>query len=280
MADRVTIGNVEVRAFVDAAPPSGFPPAQFFPDVPSSAWEPYKSLLDGQGNFRTNFGFFLLRSVGRTVLVDTGLGPGPFEQFGGVRGQLMDNLRKASVQPEDVSAVVITHLHGDHIGWNVTRQEGKARPTFPRARYLIPRGDWEHFARPENLEKNPAVKENVVPLLEARVMDLVGNNDFVTSEVRIWATPGHTPGHISVLISSRGQNGVIVGDVMHSAAQVSEPDWCVGADMDKETARRSRRALLERAQQEGMVIAAGHFPINSNIGKVVLMQGRRLWSAL
>ena len=280
MADRATIGNVEVQVFVDATPPA-FEPNQFFPEVPLEAWEPHrKECLDADGKFRTNFCFFVLRSQGRVVLVDTGLGPGPFERLGGARGELMTKLQGAGINPQDVETVVITHLHGDHIGWNVTTESDTPRATFPRARYLIPRGDWEHFTKPEVLENTPAVKANAVPLQDLGVMELVDGDHAVTPEISTLATPGHTPGHLSVVITSQGQRGVVVGDLFHSAAQVTEPDWCAGADMDKDLARRTRHATLDRLEGEGFTVAAGHLLINTNIGKLVRVEGRRYWQAL
>ena len=218
MADRATIGNVQIKVFVDVAPPP-FETTRFFADVPPQAWAPHKQWLDEDGKFRTNFCFFLLRSSGKTVLVDTGLGPGPHERFGGATGQLMAKLTAEGVKPEDVDAVAITHLHGDHVGWNVqTQQGGAARPTFPRARYYIPRGDYEHF-RKENPTYAPLAQ--VAPLLERGVGELVGGDFAVTPELTTLFAPGHTPGHLCVLIISAGHKGIIVGDLWLSPAQVT-----------------------------------------------------------
>ena len=280
MSDRATVGNVEILAFVDATPPP-FETTQFFPGVSQEQWVPYKKdYLTPEGKFQTNFGFFILRSRGNIVLVDTGLGAGPHERMGGIRGALMDKLKSAGIKPEDVNSVVITHLHGDHIGWNVTQVGGKPKATFPKAKYYIPRGDWEHFTKPDILANTPAVKTNAVPLQELGVMELVGDNAKITPELTTLFTPGHTPGHISLLISSQGQKGCIVGDLFHSAAQVTESNWLAGADMDKELARRTRNTVLERLEKEGCIVAAGHLLINKNIGKVVRLQGRRLWQVI
>ena len=278
-ATRTTVGNVEVLALVDVTPPP-FEPNQFFPEVPLEAWAPYRDRYLVDGKFQTNFSFFVLRSGGRVVLVDTGLGPGPHQRFGGITGQLMSGLKGVGVQPEDVSAVVITHLHGDHIGWNVTQEGGRPRPTFPRARYYVPRGDWEHFTRPEVLENTPPVKANAVPLKDLGVLELVEGDYAVTEEISTLATPGHTPGHLSVVVSSGGQRAMVVGDLFHSAVQVTEDAWCAGADMDKPLARKTRREVLERLEREGFVVAAGHLVLGTSIGKVVRDKGRRSWQAL
>ena len=263
MVDKITVGNVSVAVVLDAAPPP-FEPNQFYPDVPLQAWEPYKEdHLDENGKFRTNFCTWVLRSAGQTVLVDTGLG----------NGRLIDNLEAVGVTPGDVSAVVITHLHGDHIGWNVT--DGKA--TFPNARYLIPRGDWEHFTK--NDIPDP-LRENVAPLDEMGLMDLIDGDYAVTTEIVTLATPGHTPGHVSVLINSGGEKACVVGDLFHGSVQVTETDWNAGADMDKESARRTRHAVLDRLEQEGYTLAAGHLPIGRSIGTLARLEGRRYWQVL
>ncbi len=280
MSDRATVGNVEILAFVDVTPPP-FETTQFFPDVSQEQWAPYKKdYLTPEGKFQTNFGFFILRSRGNIVLVDTGLGPGPHERMGGTRGTLMDKLKGKGIKPEDINSVVITHLHGDHIGWNVAQVGGKPKPTFPKAKYYIPKGDWEYYTKSDILTNTPAVKANVVPLQELGVMELVGDNFKVTPELTTLFTPGHTPGHISILVSSQGQKGMVVGDLFHNAVQVTESDWLAGADTDKQLARKTRNTVLERLEKEGCIVAASHLLINKNIGKVVRLQGRRYWQVL
>lgn len=280
MSERAMVGNVEVIALVDAMPPPR-ELAQFYPDVPAIAWAPYRALLDPQGRISVQFGFFALRSGGKTLVVDTGLGPGPHERLGALRGQALANLEKAGIRAADVDGVVITHLHGDHVGWNLTWEtESKPRLTFPKARYYIPQGDWDHFNKPEVLESSPHMQHSVLPLKTLGALELVKDGFAVTPEVTVLATPGHTPGHQSILINSQGQHGLVVGDLFHSPAQVSEPDWNVGADLDKEMARRSRRTVMDRLEREGFTVAAGHMPLGSNIGRLVRLEGKRIWRAL
>ena len=93
-------------------------------------------------------------------------------------------------------------------------------------------------------------------------------------------TPGHTPGHISVVVNSGGKKAIVVGDLVHSSVQMTETDWCAGADMDNDTARKTRHAVLDRLEREGFIIGAGHFPIGRSIGKVLRAGGRRYWHVL
>lgn len=277
MADRATIGNVQVAVLLDLAPPP-FELTYFFPDIPLETWAPYRRLLHKSGRFVTNACCFLLRSSGKTVLVDAGYGPGPHERFGGIAGQLMVRLNAEGVKAEDVDAVVITHLHGDHVGWNVqTQQGGTPRPTFPKAKYYIPKGDWEHFRR-----ANPAHPPlaQVTPLVDRGVAEFIGGDFAVTPELTTLFTPGHTPGHLSMLISSAGQKGIIVGDLYLTPAQVTELDWNAGFDMNKDDARRSRKAATQRMVNENMVVAASHFLVPTTIGKVVMRNGKTTWKVL
>lgn len=276
----ITIGRVEITALLDAV--MEFPLEAFFPNVPVGAWEPYKSLYPSgfaaDGKLHTNAVGYAVRSEGRTILVDTGLGPGPIEFLGGARGSLTANMRDSGVNPEDIDTVIITHLHVDHVGWNLAKEGAAYRPNFPRARYLIPKGDWEYFRRPEVLEQSPYMRDAALPLESLGIMDLVESGP-VTSELTIAPTPGHTPGHISVDVSSGGERAFISGDVVHSPAQVQEVEWSPGFDTDPEQSRRVRREAIERLEREGGTLVACHFPA-PGFGKVVRLEGRRHFQAL
>ena len=151
-----------------------------------------------------------------------------------------DRSANTNVSPSDeVDTVIHTHLHGDHVGWNVRYTGGMPAPNFRRARYLVPKLDWEHFTKPEVLEAHPSIKTQVMPLQRLRKMDLIEGEHSVTGEVTTLPTPGHTPGHQAVLISSQGEKAMIAGDVLHTKAQVYEPAWTAGVDVDKEMSRQT-----------------------------------------
>ena len=280
MSERVRIGNVEIIALVDL-PGGPRDPSMMFPDVPASAWEPYRDKLTPEGQVLTQMGVFALRSSGSTVLVDTGLGSGPFEQMGGARGQLMANLNRAGVQADDVDAVFLTHLHGDHVGWNVTWESAeKPVATFPRAKYYVSQADWDYFNGPDVLPDSPHIPANVAPLQTLNALELVEDGHAVTAEIATLSTPGHTPGHMSALVSSNGELGLISGDLFHTGIQTQETGWNVGFDIDKPLAAKTRESVMARMEAEGFTVAAGHMPIGSNIGKVVRLEGRRSWQVL
>ena len=113
-----------------------FPPSDFFPSVPATAWEAHRQYLGSDGNLHPNAGCFALRSAGRTIMVDTGYGPS-------LTGRLFDEMEAKGVRVDEVTAVTFTHLHPDHVGWNMIAEGGNSRPAFPNARYLVPRGCYE-----------------------------------------------------------------------------------------------------------------------------------------
>ena len=282
MQDTTTMGNVEVLSVLDMYSP-GRPVDFFFPDVPKEAWGPYREAqLDENGEIALPYLLFALRSQGQTIMIDTGMGPGPHVSRGNRTGDLINQLKRHGIGPEDVDVVVHTHLHADHVGWNVTYENGQPTATFPKARYLVPRADWDYFTQPDVLaqERNQHVRDYVVPLEGLGVMDIIDPDHVITSEVTTLHTPGHTPGHICVMINSQGQSGAVVGDVFHMSVQIEHPDWCAGVDLDKPTGQHSREQLLERSEQEGMIIAAGHFGVDDHFGRVVRVEGKRYWQVL
>jgi glyoxylase-like metal-dependent hydrolase (beta-lactamase superfamily II) len=228
---------------------------------------------------RFNLASYLVRSSGRTILVDTGLGPPPADAPNSPWGELLQALQSHGVHPQDIDMVVMTHLHRDHVGWNLQRQGAGYTPTFPKARYWVSRKDWEACHRTEVRERFPNAPSCVWPLQELGLLELVEGEHVLTRELSALPTPGHTPGHMSILITSQGQRGLILGDAAHSPAQVQETEWVSRADMDPLQARITRRQLMERLAREGTLVAAGHFPA-PGFGKVVTMQGRRYWQGV
>ncbi len=276
MADAFTVGNVEVGGVLDMVPPPR-DASDFFPDVAEEQWAPYRDEVLVEGKIQLYYGHFFLRSQGKTVMVDTGMGPGPHPTRGNLTGDLLNQLALHGVRPEDVDVVVHTHLHADHVGWTLDISGEHPRPYFPNARYLVPKVDWEHFTQPQNLDKAPWVRERVVPLQALGLIDLIDSGHAITDEVTTLATPGHTPGHQVVLINSQGQRAMVVGDAIHSKVQIQEPRWCAGADINKGDSSRSREDLLNRATAEDYIIAAGHFHPEENVGRVALRNGLRYW---
>ena len=276
--NKITIGNVEITSLSDGA--LEFDLCNFFPEVPSESWSGYEHHLTPEHNVRFNLACFLVRSDGRNIVVDTGMGPRPADAPDTPWGELLNDFSAHGVRPDEIDMVVMTHAHRDHVGWNLQSQDGKYSPTFPNARYYLSAKDWEACHNPELLESRfPNSPDCVWPLQDLGLMELMDGETDLTSELTTLPTPGHTPGHMSILINSQGQRGLILGDVLHNTVQVHETDWVSRADIDPEQTRITRRSLMERLEREGTTVVAVHLPA-PGFGKILRMDGRRYWQAL
>jgi glyoxylase-like metal-dependent hydrolase (beta-lactamase superfamily II) len=280
------LGEVEILALSDAIVEYPWPLTDIFPGVPLEAWAPYRehypAAFGGENIYRSDYGCYLMRSQGHTILVDAGMGPqsAPLATAFGQAGQLLPKLRAGGVAAEEIDLVILSHLHPDHVGWALQGEGTTARPTFPRARYLVHRLDWEAFQRPEvqALFPFPYMDQTVTPLQSLGVLDLIEGDYAITGELRTLHTPGHTPGHISILVDSAGERGILICDVAIHPAQVTEPDWNTMFELDGEMARTTRHAILDRIEAEGMQVVACHFP-EPGFGQIVRLAGRRYWQA-
>ena len=267
---QISVGNVEIISLSDGAGEMQMP--DVFPKVPPAEWKRYPDTISSEGRLAANFGCFAVRSQGKTILVDTGIGPG-------YPGRLMDELKDKGVGIDDITVVAITHLHPDHVGWNISQHGGQQRLTFPKARYWIPSVDWEHFRQPEVLEQAAFVEDMVLPLEKLGALELVEGETSISNEVTMLPTPGHTPGHMSIAITSQGEHGFILGDIAGQPFQAQETAWEMTFDNDKDQARRTREAVLERLEREGSLVGGGHFAPPS-FGRFVRSEGRRYWQGI
>jgi glyoxylase-like metal-dependent hydrolase (beta-lactamase superfamily II) len=210
---------------------------------------------------------FLLKTPGATILVDACIGNHKTVGFDGWAGRddtrFLAGLTAAGVTPADVDVVFCTHLHVDHFGWNTRLENGQWVPTFPNARYLFPAEDEAHYGE----TPGEAYTESVLPVIAAGQAELVRGTHEIVRGITLWPTPGHTPGHSSVMIESGGARAVITGDAIHSAAQCTHPHWHFRYDTDAAAAVASRRALLEMAAETRRCVLGSHFTLPS-IGHV------------
>jgi glyoxylase-like metal-dependent hydrolase (beta-lactamase superfamily II) len=270
MVNVLRIGAIEILALADGAgivPGAGAAPWARFRGA-------YPEMFRGEYDWHIHNGCYLVRSEGRTILVDTGMGPWPYKRYGGVRGRLMEELKAAGVGLAEVDTVFMTHAHPDHVGWNVL-EDGSA--TFPQARYMLNAKDWEWFVKRETIPNY--VQRSLLPLESAGALDLFDGEPLLTAEVRTVATPGHTPGHMALLLNSQRERAVFTGDIFSNQAYVTDPDMDFGGDSHVEEGRATRRAMLERIEAEGLTVIAGHMP-EPGFGQVVWVEGKRYWRGL
>jgi glyoxylase-like metal-dependent hydrolase (beta-lactamase superfamily II) len=276
--DTIRVGNVEITQLSDGM--LEFDLCNFFPTIPEAEWQPYEAHLHDH-RVRFNLGSYLIRAGGRNILVDTGLGPRPADTPDVPWGELMGSFAATGLRPEDIDTVVMTHLHRDHIGWNLKQLDGRVVPTFPRARYWMSRKDWEACHQPDvQPTRFPNAPQCVWPLEELGLIEFMDGEHTITPELTAVPTPGHTPGHVSILVTSGNERALVLGDAAHSPVQlIDQPDWVSRADMDPDLTRQTRRALADRLEREKILVAAGHFE-SPGYGRVIRLEGKRRWQGL
>jgi glyoxylase-like metal-dependent hydrolase (beta-lactamase superfamily II) len=212
-----------------------------------------------QGKLRMSAHSLIVRSGGLTILVDTGIGndkdrpdvPGWHQR----RGTYLEAMAEAGFPRESIDRVVCTHLHVDHVGWNTMLIDGRWVPTFPNARYLFVRAEYEHWRK----GNAGYFDDSVRPVVDAGLVEWTDPDARITDEVFLEPTFGHTPGHVCVRVSSRGEEAVISGDLMHHPVQCARPDWATTFDVDPDRARAVRREFLHRHSDTATLVFGTHF---------------------
>ena len=274
---QIVVGDYEISVVDDHI---GFKrnPADVFVDVSSAEWDPHRNYaLTPDGHWEAQWRGHLIRradGAGENVLVDTGAGPGPYEH-GPPQGDLLTNLAALGVEPSDISNVVTTHSHWDHIGWNLQTDGGSATTTFPNATYHVAKNDWDFYTDPANA--NDEFNAYVAPLESTGQLKLVLGGLQLMEGVSLLPTNGHTPGHQCVLVQSGGETAVLTGDLFHNVAQIREQHWCPVFDWRQDLSTASRRWLLWRALSENWTVVSGHLPTGMSMGKVVDQDGKPTW---
>ena len=206
---------------------------------------------------------FVIESGKRRIVVDTCVGndkPRSIKAWNLLQGPYLEDLARAGFPADTIDTVLCTHLHVDHVGWNTRLVDGKWTPTFPNARYLFGRKEWEHWTSETAQHRDGDVmSDSVRPIVDAGLAELVDMDAVLTPEVRLEPTPGHTPGHVSVRIASRGAEAVITGDLMHHPLQCAEPGLANNFDVDAAAARRTRHAFLARYSNRPVLVLGTHF---------------------
>jgi glyoxylase-like metal-dependent hydrolase (beta-lactamase superfamily II) len=262
------VGDVTITALLEVAWPLrlDWMVAGATPDaIEALPWVRAGGCVHDAGEMTIAVQLFVVESEGRRIVVDTCAGngkprTGAASVFDGLDGDLEARCAAAGLPFDTVDTVVCTHLHFDHVGWN-TRFDGERwRPTFAPARYVFSAADLAHWAeRPDPLHA-AAFDDSVAPVVDAGLVRAVAPPFEVTPEVRLVPTPGHTPGHASVWVSSRGHDAVITGDMVHHPVQLARPEWRDVSDVDHERAVDTRRAFVGEVAGTGVLVLGTHFP--------------------
>ena len=277
------IGEVEVWRILESNDPFKTP-QELFPDAGPDVRETIERLVPGaccaqSGKLILPVQGFLLKTPDHLILVDACVGndktvPSTPEWHQRKGSRFMHALAAAGVTVAEVDYVLCTHLHTDHIGWNTQLVDGRWVPTFPNATYLLPAADDALYSE----SAAASYLESVLPVVQAGQSERVSADHMLGDYVSLIPTPGHTPGHVSVLIKSGGAEAVITGDALHTTAQMAHPEWHFKYDMDGDQAEMSRRTLLGEAAERQQRVLGSHFALPS-IGRVKAKGDAFEWDA-
>jgi len=269
---QLNIGDFAIDCVVDLERP--FLHAQtFFPDLTDDMFAHCRKVLPPgdltpDGRLQMRFQSLVVRTGRHTILIDTCCGnhkdrPGR-EDFHHLNTNYIGALAEAGVEPEQVDFVMCTHLHWDHVGWNTRLIDGKWVPTFPNARYIVARTEYDYWnARFERGEQGIhllSFADSVMPVMREGLAVVV--DDGYEFDRGLWFEPcfGHSPGHVLINLKSGGAHALASGDVIHHRIQLAFPELSTVADTDRALARKNREALIQRLADSPTILLPAHFP--------------------
>jgi len=270
------IGNLTLDAIVESEEPFA-DPFEFFPDATPEVMEANAGWLKPRfqrpdtGRLMFCFQAYVLRGRHHTILVDSCIGNDKERPHRPTwhrrQGPFLDDLAALGVKPEEIDYVLCTHLHADHVGWNTRLENGRWVPTFPNAKYVMAKTEYDFWE--ERYRENPkeprmlAFADSVLPIVEAKRAVMVGMEHEIDHGVWFEPAPGHTPGSVVVSLKSNGASGVLLGDTFHHPIQLVKPEWSSWVCEDKAQSAATRQALLDRYTDTDTLIAPAHFPAPS-----------------
>lgn len=278
LSETFRIGDLVVAALSDGAPDRAVD--GFFHGADDADWTKALGITDPQDPVPFNFGSFLIRGDGHMTMVDTGFGAGGRDMDMPGGGELLIRLSELDISPSEIDTIVITHLHYDHCGWNINDDQSGAL-TFPNATVYLHQRELEYWTTAESDANSMAsdARGRIIPVQEAgRVLTFDGEH-AISDAVTMVPTPGHTPGHSSVMVASQGEHLLILGDAAHHPVHLEHHDWIPQVDLDPEETQRSRTKLAALAADRDAVVTGGHFPILT-LGKVRRIEGGYRWDGL
>lgn len=260
------IGEVTVTKIVEMEVAGG---TRFIlPQADREAVLPYQWMrphfMTEEGRLIMSIHALVIETPQRRIIVDTCLGndkqgrdvPG----WNGLQTDFLERLAAAGYPRESIDTVMCTHLHVDHVGWNTMLVDGRWLPTFPQARYLMGRTEFDYWSdRHHHVEASPLYADSIGPVFEAGLVDLVDTDSRICAEVRLVPTTGHTPGHVSVRIDSGGESALITGDFVHHPCQLARPDWAASVDYDQAQSTATRRRMFDELAGTPVLVIGTHF---------------------
>jgi glyoxylase-like metal-dependent hydrolase (beta-lactamase superfamily II) len=255
-------------------------PSFVYPHVNKKDWEKYKSFAQNpDGTIQSTWRGYLLEYKEKKILIDTGMGPGPYDHDKS-GGKFIENLNKLGIEQSEIDFVFITHTHGDHIGWNINWETSEPKLNFPNAKYLISKFDYEYYSD-INKEIDPIFKKQILPLNDLGALRLIEGREEILPNIFSLPANGHTPGHQCLLLENiNGENIVFTGDLFHNEAQIFEKYWCPVFDWNTTMSTISRLGILNLAEENNWIICTGHLSDSKAIGKIVSKNNKITWEPI
>jgi glyoxylase-like metal-dependent hydrolase (beta-lactamase superfamily II) len=274
------IGDVTITKIVEMEVTGGsrflLPQATYEEILPIAWLQPH--FADERGRLKMSIHALVVEAPGRRIVVDTCLGNDKegrrIPTWNKLNLPFLADLAAAGFARESIDTVLCTHLHVDHVGWNTMLVDGPNAaktwvPTFPQARYLMGRVEFDHWRAQHKRSDMAAVfADSVKPVHDAGLVDLVETDHRICDEISLVPTLGHTPGHVSVKIASRGEEALITGDFMHHPCQIAHPEWSSLADNDPDMAHQTRNRMLAELSARPVLVIGTHFA-GATAGRIV-----------
>lgn len=262
---RWQIGDVKITRIIEQEDTSMPPEVMVIQATPENVlpieWlRPH--FIDADGKLISSIFSLLVESGGKKIVIDTCVGN---DKERGVpmwnkrQTKFLEDMAEAGFSRASVDFVACTHLHQDHVGWNTMLVGGEWVPTFPNARYLFSEKDWVWLDRQPVTFLGDYCGDSVRPIFAAGLAELFTPPHHINDEVWLDSTPGHSPGHVSVRISSGGQHAVVTGDLIHHPCQMARPHWHSPFDFDTAQALRTRSQFLKQFGDEPVLVIGSHF---------------------
>jgi glyoxylase-like metal-dependent hydrolase (beta-lactamase superfamily II) len=279
------LGNLEIRRVIESEVPI-FEVQSFFPDCDMAVVEKHRDWLmprfiDPETMMVTLcIQSYVIKTAHHNILVDTCVGNHK-ERPARPSWHMQDlpylkTLEDAGVRAEEIDFVLCTHLHVDHVGWNTMLVDGRWVPTFPNAKYIFSRNEYELWkARYDNKEAVPVPQvfaDSVLPIVEAGQALIVEDDHQIDDGMWIEPSPGHTPGHVMLNLKSGDETALMTGDAIHHPLQLVRPDWSCRACENPELSAKTRIAMLERVADTSTLFCPAHFS-SPSMGHVVSAPG-------
>jgi len=233
--------------------------------IPKTLWERCMP-ADNRNRITLAMNCLLIQTAGKNVLVETGAGDKFDAKRRDIYGigpgeRLLDSLRKAGLSADDVDIVINTHLHFDHCGWNTHRDgDGQVVPTFPRARYYVQRGEYEHACQPTERDRASYLPENFEPLMAREQLVLLAGEDEIVPGVDVVRVPGHTRDMQCVRVSAEGRTAFFFADLVPTTAHLSNP-WIMGYDLYPLITLEQKKMWLPQALEQKWLCLFAHDPL-------------------